>query len=354
VKTKLWQLGLGLVPLAALAAVLPGCDGQGTGPTRIRLSLVLGDTSEWYQGAMRWKELVEERTKGRYVVEIIPNSSRSNHSQSQELQDVQGGRLEASLESTILLSTVETKWAVFSYPWLFPSHAIAGAVCGGPMGEEMMELLMDRNIVGLAYGTNGFRQITNSVRPIRKAEDLQGLKIRVPQGLPPQLFEHFGASAHQMNFGDLVVALRTGDMHGQENPLSVIQSTKLFSVQKYVTLWNYVYDPIVLCVNRDFWYRLPGPDQKILRDCAHEAMAFERGLVAEADSTLPAKLEAAGMEAVRLTEVEKDTFRAKAMGLRPVFEEMVGADLLRRLEAAVKDEVEKARLKALEEADEAR
>jgi len=352
--TDVWDRRRLLVGLALAAVALAGCGEKAEQPKRIRVSLILGETSEWYQGVARWKQLLEERTQGQCLVEIIPNASRSNHSQSQELQDVQRGLLEASLESTILLSTIDKRWAVFSYPWLFPSHAIANEICDGPLGQEMMRKLLDANVVGLAYGTNGFRQVTNNQRPIRTPEDLKGLKIRVPQGLPPELFEYFGASAHQMNFGDLFVALRTGDMHGQENPLSVIDAAKLHSVQSHLTLWDYVYDPVVLCVNRDFWYRLSGDEQKLLRDCAKEALASERKLVAEADKALPAQLAKAGMKIVRLTKEEREAFERKARGLRPHFEGLVGEGLLERFRRAVADAVDAARARAAREAEEAR
>lgn len=338
----------GCVGFVALLLVLTGCGEEG-GPRRIRLSLILGDTSEWYQGAVKWKQLVEARTNGRYAIEVIPNAARSGSNQGTELQMLQMGEIEASLESTILLSTFDPKWSVFTYPGLFPNHAVANAVCDGPVGEEMLKLLHDHNIVGLAYGVNGFRQITNSTRPIHAAADLAGLKIGIPQGLPPILFECFGASTHPMNFGDLYVALDRGDLDGQENPLSVIAAAKLHAVQKHLTLWNYVYDPIVLCTNCDLWYQLPGDDQKTLRECAHEAMTFERQLVAEADQSLPQKLEAAGMAVTRLTDAEKDHFKAKAARAREFTENSVGKELLQRFQTAVEDEVERAKAKASEE-----
>ena len=325
---------VGLWGLGWLAALLCGCGGESETAKRIRLSLILGENSEWHRGAMEWKKQVESRTQGRYRVEVVPNASRSNNSQGTELQDVQGGRLEASLESTILLSTIDDRWAVFSYPWLFSRRAVAYAVCDGPVGQEMLKSLEDRNLVGLAYGANGFRQITNNQHEIRLPQDLKGLKIRIPQGLPPLLFEHFGASAHHMNFGDLFVALRTGDMHGQENPVSVIQAAKLSSVQKYLTVWNYVYDPIVLCMNKEFWLALPEEDRAVLRACAKEALVYERDLVAEADDVLPAKLEAAGMAVTRLSAEELAAFRSRRGELRAKFEKLVGAEVLRRFEAA--------------------
>ena len=317
---------------AAAAALLPACRDETTHPKRINLSLILGTKSEWYQGAARWKQLVEDRTS--YRVKLIPNASLSGKGQSGELQAVQLGHIEASLESTILLSTLDPRWAVFSFPMLFPSHGVANAVCDGAAGQDMLGLLEERNLVGLAYGVNGFRQVTNNRRAIRTPGDLRGLKLRIPQGLPPEIFTHFGASAHHMNFGELFVTLRTGDMHGQENPLSVIHAAQLSGVQTHVTLWDYVYDPIVLCLNRDFWLSLPEADRATLRQCAKEALAYERGLVARADRELPAALEDKGMAVARLTDAEIAAFRAEREALRPHFERLVGKELLDRFEAA--------------------
>jgi tripartite ATP-independent transporter DctP family solute receptor len=321
----------------ALALVfLFGCGREEGGARRIRLSLILGESSDWYRGAVKWKELVEARTEGRYRVEIVTFAKRSGKSQSQELQDVQQGRLEASLESTILLSTVDRRWEAFSVPWLFGSHAVAARVCDGDVGQEMLGLLGEYNLVGLAYGANGFRQITNNLRPIRFPDDLKELKVRIPQGLPPELFQHFGASAHHMNFGDLFVALRTGEMHGQENPLSVIDAAKLREVQNHLTIWNYVYDPIVLCANKDFWQTVPEADREILATCAKEAMDYERGLVEQADIELPSKLSAGegGLAIVRLSAEELAAFRKAAAGLRAYFERTVGSELLDRFLAS--------------------
>ncbi|NQT87242.1 TRAP transporter substrate-binding protein DctP [bacterium] len=327
------------IGLLAIALVLVGCGREETGARRIRLSLILGENSDWYRGAVKWKELVEARTQGRYRVEVVTNAKRSAKSQSQELQDVQQGRLEASLESTILLSTVDRRWEAFSAPWLFASHDVAAKVCDGPAGQGMLDLLTEHNLVGLAYGANGFRQITNNAKPIRTPADLKGLKIRIPQGLPPELLQHFGASAHHMNFGDLIVALRTGEMHGQENPLSVIDAAGLRSVQNHLTLWNYVYDPIVLCVNKDFWATVSEEDRETLTACAREAMAHERQLVAKADEDLPAKLSsgARAMKIARLTPEELQAFKASAAGLRAYFAKSAGTEVLERLESSARE-----------------
>ena len=338
--------------LAFVAAplIVAGC-GEGAGePRRIRLSLILGDNSEWYQGAVKWKELVAASTGGRYQVEIIPNAASSGGDQEAELQMVRQGQLDALLVSTISLSRMEPKWTAFCFPWLFPDHATANAVCDGPVGEEMLELLRELNLVGMAYGANGFRQVTNSRRPIHTADDLKGLKIGIPQGLPPELIGHFGATTLPVAIGGRHLALERGEIQGLEDSLSAIHATKLHAVQKHVTIWNMAYEPIVLCINRDLWYALPGGDQRILRECAREAMKAQRQLVAAADEALPAKLEAEGMTVTRLSEIDRDAWRAKAQAsLREQFEKIVGKDLLARFEAAVREQLEGAKAKDTEE-----
>ena len=223
---------LSCAAVIAVLAVLTGCGSDtvsGARPTRINLSLILGETSEWYAGAKRWKDLVEERGDGAFDVRIHTRASLSSGNQITELDMVSNGDLEASLESTILLSRVDNKFSVFSLPWLFRDHQVANAVCDGPLGQQMLNLLPSKGMVGLAYGVNGFRQITSNRKPIEKLEDLKGLKIRVPGiDMYISLFRHFGADPSAMNFGELLQALQQGTMDAQENPFSVIMAAKLF------------------------------------------------------------------------------------------------------------------------------
>ena len=300
----------GIVGLTVLVGCGPGGSHEGR-PTRINLSLILGETSEWYAGAKRWKDLVEERSAGAFDVRIHTRASLSSGNQITELDMVGNGDLEVSLESTILLSRVDNKFSVFSLPWLFRDHQVANAVCDGPLGQQMLDLLPAKGMVGLAYGVNGFRQITNNKKPIEKVGDLKGLKIRVP-GIDMYigLFRHFGADPSSMNFGELLQALQQGTMDAQENPFSVIMAAKLHSVQEYVTHWDYSYDPLVLCVNKRFFGSLSPEHQGLLRSCAKEAMAYERQLVEKADAELPPKLVAAGMALNRLTPEQLAPFKA--------------------------------------------
>ena len=333
-----------LLTLAAAAAIgLSGCKKGGEpGPepakkTRINLSLILGDNSEWYAGGKKWKELVEERSAGAFEVRIHPNASLCNGSQRTELTMLQSGQLEASLESTILLTGLgEQKFTAFSLPWMFPSHEVANAICDGPLGQKMLALLPAKGVVGLAYGVNGFRQITNSKRPITSPDDMKGLKIRVPSiPMYVKLFRNLGADASAMNFGELPQALQQGAMDAQENPFSVIYAAKLYTVQKYLTQCNHSYDPLVLCLNAEFFNSLPAAQQELLRTCAKEAMDYERGLVQKADQELPQKLTGLGMELNVLTPEQLAPFKAAQGSLYEEYEGIIGKDLVDAFRQAV-------------------
>ena len=212
-----------------LAIGLTSCRANQT--EAIKVSLILGDNSDWYRGVQRWKELVEERSTGRLAVKIFPLAQLAGNNQRTELEMVQSGVLDASLESTILLSLLDQRFGVLSLPWLLPDYATAEAVCDGPVGQALLDLLPSKNMVGLAFGVNGFRQLTTSQRVVANPADLAGLKLRVPAiKMYIDLFRLLGADPSAMNFGELFTALSQGTMDGQENPLAVIHAAKLYEV----------------------------------------------------------------------------------------------------------------------------
>ena len=321
---------LGLLALAC--ALLVGCPSkQGI---ELKCSLILDRSSEWYAGLAKWKELVEKRTKGRVSVTIYTRASLAKGNQRTERDFLREGILDAALQSNLLLYDLDHRWGVFSLPWIFPNHETANRVCDGPAGEEMLKTLRAKGLVGLAYGVNGFRQITNNQRPIRRLADMKNLKIRVPGAMYIPIFRQFGADPSQMSFGDLFTALRHGTMHAQENPLSVIMSARLFEVQDYLTVWNYSYDCLVLCMNAERFDSLPKDVQRILKDSAREAMNYERRLVMEADKRLVGELKGKGMKVGELAPAELAPFKRAASKLDERFAKIMGAGLIRRFRAA--------------------
>ena len=322
---------IALVGVVCLMLLLTGCPAkQGI---EIKCSLILDQNSEWYKGMARWKELVEKRTKGRVRLRIYPRASLAMGNQRTERDYLRQGVVDVALQSNLLLYDLDHRWGVFSLPWLFPNHAIANKVCDGPAGQEMLKSLEAKGIIGLAYGVNGFRQLTNNQRPIRELRDMKGLKVRVPSAMYVQIFRAFGSDPSQMSFGELFTALRQGTMHAQENPLSVIMSARLFEVQNQLTLWNYSYDCLVLCMNATSFRRLPKDVQRILVESAKEAMEYERRLVMEADRRLVKELRDKGMRVTTLTPRALVGFKAATAKLDGYFTKDFGAELVRRFRA---------------------
>ncbi len=308
--------------------LLGGCSEDHAGRLTIRFSHILSENSEWHAGAVGWKKLVEERSGGDIQIKIFTNSSLSGNNQQTELSMVQAGSLGGSWESSILLSVVDARWSVWSLPWLFDSYEEAERTCEGEPGRAMLRLLPEKRLVGLAYGFNGFRQITNSRRPIRTPEDLRDLKIRVPSiKMYISLFRQWGADPSSMNFGELMQALREGTMDGQENPLHVIRSARLADVQKYLTIWDYSFDPIVLCINADLWSTLTPPQQTILREAAQQAAKEQRRLVVQEEEAHRRELEQEGMLIEDLSEQSRLLLRQAAQPIYDEYRSIIGEDL---------------------------
>lgn len=327
--------------LAAVVAVLVGAAGTpGAGSAAektIRLSHVTAKGSPWDKGAERFAELVAKRTGGRIAVKVFPQSQLANGSQKAELEMLQSGVLDMTWDSPIILALfLDKRFDVWNLPWLYPSMEVANKVADGPMGELAFKWLAEKGVVGLGIGVNGFRELTNSRRPIATPDDLKGIKFRVAGSkLYLETFKLLGANAVTMSFGEVFTALQQGVIDGQENPTAIIDSSRLYEVQKYLTLWHYSFDPLVLCINKRLFDGLAPADQKVIREAAAEAVAFERQLSAEEEKRLPEELKKKGMQVNALTPPQIAAFRERVKPVYQMVEEYVGADILKLMHAEV-------------------
>ncbi len=328
--------------LAALAAVIVlAAGGTASAADRtIRLSHVTAKGSPWDKGAERFAELVSKKTGGRIAVKVYPQSQLANGSQKAELEMLQSGVLDMTWDSPIILALfLDKRFDVFNLPWLYPSMEAANRVADGPMGELAYRWLAEKGVVGLGIGVNGFRELTNSRRAISIPDDLKGIKFRVAGSkLYLETFRLLGANAVTMSFGEVFTALQQGVIDGQENPTAIIDSSRLYEVQKYLTLWHYSFDPLVLCINKRLFDGLSPADQKALRDAAKEAVAYERQLSADEEKRLPEELAKKGMQVNALTAAQIAVFRDRVKPVYSMVEEYVGADHMKLMAA----EVEKA------------
>ena len=327
--------------LAAVVAVLVGAAGApgavSAAEKTIRLSHVTAKGSPWDKGAERFAELVAKGTGGRIAVKVFPQSQLANGSQKAELEMLQSGVLDMTWDSPIILALfLDKRFDVWNLPWLYPSMEVANKVADGPMGELAYKWLAEKGVVGLGIGVNGFRELTNSRRPITTPDDLKGIKFRVAGSkLYLETFKLLGANAVTMSFGEVFTALQQGVIDGQENPTAIIDSSRLYEVQKYLTLWRYSFDPLVLCINKKLFDGLAPADQKAIRDAAREAVAYERQLSAEEEKRLPEELKKKGMQVNALTPQQLAAFRERVKPVYGMVEEYVGADILKLMHAEV-------------------
>lgn len=306
----------------------------------LRLSHVTAQDSPWDKGAHRFADLVAKNTGGRIEVKVFPQSQLANGSQKAELEMLQSGVIDMTWDSPIILALfMDKRFDVFNLPWLYPSMEVANMVADGPMGALAMKWLEEKGVVGLGIGVNGYRELTNSKHPITTPEDMKGIKFRVAGSkLYLETFKLLGANAVTMSFGEVFTSLQQGVIDGQENPTAIIFSSRLYEVQKYLTMWHYSFDPLILCINKKTFDGLSPADQNAIRAAGKEAVAYERAVSAEEEKRLPEELKKKGMQVNNLTPAQIAVFKEKVQPVYAMVQETVGADNMKLMLA----EVEKA------------
>lgn len=307
-----------------------------------KMSLVLGKPFPWGIAGERWAELIKEKTGGRINVKTYPGTSLVGGDQTKEFTAIRQGAVDMAIGSTINWSPQIQQLNIFSMPFLMPDYKAIDALTGGDVGQELFKILEGKDVVPLAWGENGFREVSNSKHPIRKPEDLKGLKIRVV-GSPLFLetFTALGANPTQMSWADAVPALSSGAVDGQENPLTVFVAAKLSSAanQKNLTLWGYVADPLIFVVNKEVWNSWTPEDQKAVREAALQAAkenieAARKGLVPPEDSVVK-EIETMGVSVVRLTDAEKAEFKKVTREVYDKWTKQIGPELIKKAEEAI-------------------
>ncbi|MFO7887280.1 MAG: DctP family TRAP transporter solute-binding subunit [Eubacteriales bacterium] len=294
----------------------------------LKFGIAVSENSTWYEGALKFGDLIEEKTEGRYVVEIYPSDQLSSGNIIKGLESVQMGATDIDMRSSIIYSTIDPNFSVPLMPWLVPSYEKADAALEGKGGEMLFELLRENGVEPLAFGESGYRQITNNEKPIKSVEDMNNLKIRVPSmKMFISLFTNLGADPTSINFGELFAALQQGTVDGQENPPDVIASAKIQEVQDYMTIWNASYDPIIMVASQDIWESLNDADKVIFRESATEAMAYQKELARAKNSELVEEFREK-MEITELTEEQMNEFREAAQPVYDEYEEIVGTEIL--------------------------
>ena len=293
----------------------------------IKVAYVVPETQSSHIAAVDFKKYVEEKSGGRIKVELYPNGQLG--SDRQAIEAVSLGTIQMTIPAVAVLSGFEKSFMVLDLPFLFKDRQAAYKALDGELGRKLAEKLPAIGLKSLAFAENGFRNITNNRGPITEPKDLKGLKIRTMENpVHMETFRQLGANPTPMAFGELYTALQQKTVDAQENPVSLIYTTKFYEVQKYCTLSGHVYAATALLINNDFFNKLPADLQKILQDAAILYRDNQRKLALQQDTEWVAKLKEAGMKVNELTPEQKQKFIEATKPVYEKFKAQLGADLV--------------------------
>lgn len=318
--------------IAAIALALPTLTLAQE--IKAKLGTSLPDSHPQTIGARKFAELADKKSNGRIKISVFSGATLGSDQQMQAA--LRGGTQEFTVPSTATLANLVKEFGVVGLPFSFASEKQADAVLDGAFGQGLLARLPEKDLVGLAFWENGFRNVTNSKRPITKADDIGGLKVRTMQNnLYIDLFNGLGANAVPMPVNELFTALETKAVDAQENPYTVVHAQKFYDVQKYLSTTGHAYDALVLIASKKFWDGLTSADQATLKAAAAEATVFQRQTSRELNGKLRAELTKLGMQINDVPDAERARMREKLAPVIAKHQAAVGEDTAKAFFAAI-------------------
>ncbi len=287
-------------------------------------------TSDTHHLAAEWfAEQVAERSGGRIAVTVHPAGELGNDPTL--LEGVRLGTIDIAQTGNPFYTRFEPKLNVLDLPYLFEGYDHVYRVIDGPIGEELLAELDKHRMQGLAFWEIGFRKITNNTRAIRTPADLQGLTIRTtPNPAHVQAFEIWGATPTPMAFTEVYLALETGTVDGQENPLNIIRSNRFQEVQRHLSFTDHAYTVSIVSMNKAAFDRLEPELQEVLLTTARDAAAYQRDLNRSQEEGDVQAIRDAGVEIVE--DVDRYAFRDAVFDeVKATYEAQFGTELVQAI-----------------------
>ena len=317
-----------LKSLAVAATVLAALAGPVSAQIKEHVFKVgIGLTEDHPQGqsVKHFAELLAAKSGGKMSAKLFASGTLGNDVTMTSA--LRGGTLEMTVPDSSTLVSMVKPFGVINLPLTFNTELEADAVLDGPVGQKLLAKLPEKGLIGLGYWENGFRHVTNSRRPINKAEDLAGLKLRVIQNpLFLETFSALGANATPMPFTELYSAMEQAAVDGQENPPATILASKFYEVQKHLVLSRHMYSAWVLLMSKKTWDGLSAQEQKIVQEAAREATLFERKTIRAFGDKALGELKKVGMQVTELPAAEQAKMRAKLQPVLAKFGKEFGED----------------------------
>jgi tripartite ATP-independent transporter DctP family solute receptor len=317
----------------------PEINGESVGDHgshTLRMGIGLSESSPQFISSQYFGEILEQRTDGRITVNVFPNSQLGDDVQMLEM--LQTGTLDMTYPSSSATTGYVEELAAFDLPFLLPSREAAVAVMRSDVAQGMLDAFEGTGLKALTFSENGYRQLSNSARPVASPEDVAGLDVRglsvrtMENPVHLAIWEALGANPTPMAFGELFSAMEQGVVDGQENPWSTILSSNFNEVQDYGTETRHVYTPFIMMLSERTWDRMAPEYQELVLEAARQSAVYQIQLSAEYDDWSRDQLIERGMEITRLNDEQLAAFQD---AVQPVYEEWaprIGEDLIAEIQ----------------------
>ncbi len=323
-----------------LLLITGGCsnrvwDGEQISPEQkivIKFSHVVAENTPKGMAAQRFAREVQQKTGGRVEVQVFPNSSL--YADGEEMQALREGAVQMIAPATSKLGGLFPYWQVMDLPYAFEDINEVHRALDGQIGKKLTESLESQGLIPLAFWDNGFKQLTNNMRPITIPADLKGLRFRVMMNssVLQEQFRMLGARSTPLAFNDVYSYLQKNQLVGQENTISNIYSKKFYQIQKYMTITNHGYLGYVVLVNNDFWAALAPDIRETVIEVMAEVTVWEREAAAEINERNYKTLQESGeIEITELTPDERGMWAASFRPLYDYFGRKISVDLMNEL-----------------------
>ncbi len=292
--------------------------------TTLKMAYALSTNSHYGAGADAFSKALGASTANNFKVQQFANSALGG--EREVIEGLQLGTIDVAIVSTGATLNFVPKTGVFDIPFLFRDLAHARKVLDGQIGKDMLAEFPKRGLVALAWGEQGFRQLTNNIRPVAKPEDAKGLKIRTTENpIHIAAFRQLGVLATPMAWPEVATALQQGTIDGQENPLSVIVSAKLPQLQKYLSLTAHVYGPALVLMSPNVYNGLSDADKAKFQAAGHDAAIAMRDYV---DAVEKSGLEEVKKQGMKVNTVDQAAFAKAVEPVYPQYYKQFGKDFV--------------------------
>lgn len=297
----------------------------------IRISNGINEDHPVGTGMKAMNECLAEKSGGKMKITAFWGGALGGDLQA--TQALRSGVQEGVITSSSPLVGLIPALGVFDLPFLFANNEEADAVMDGEFGEMINEKLAEVGLVNLGYWENGFRNLSNSKRPVEKWEDFEGMKIRVMQNnIFLDTFQNLGANATPMSFGEIFSALETNAIDAQENPYVTIDTSKFYEVQKFITETNHAYTPFLMLYSKPIFDTYSAEEQAALRECSIVGRDLERKVIRDLNKKSLEKMEAAGLKFNVLSPEEQARMLEKSQVVYEKHKASIGADVVDRVQ----------------------